>query len=86
MKKLILLKNLPNCPKGRIFKQALNGDFFNSATDWEVTNNKIKSYVFTPKEIEKNKKFFLEVSDEFLTSDDLKGKGFILNEDDDSWA
>ncbi len=25
--KIILMKNLPNCPKGRIFKEDINGDF-----------------------------------------------------------
>lgn len=53
-KKVVLLKNLPNCPKGRIFKEDIAGDFFHSMTDKEAIEGKLKSYTFTKEEVKKN--------------------------------
>jgi hypothetical protein len=60
-KKIVLMKNLPNCPKGRIFKQDINGDFFHSMTDDEAIEGKLKSYKFTKEEIANNRKWFSNV-------------------------
>jgi hypothetical protein len=42
-KKIVLMKNLPNCPKGRVFKEDINGDFYHSMTDDEAIEGKLKS-------------------------------------------
>ena len=58
---LVLKKSLPGCPKGRIFKETVDGDFFHSMTDKEVIKGKFKLYKFTKKEVKKNKKWFHEL-------------------------
>ena len=60
-KKIVLMKNLPNCPKGRIFKEDINGDFFHSMTDDEAIEGKLKSYKFTKEEVSNNRKWFSNV-------------------------
>ena len=60
-KKIILMKNLPNCPKGRIFKEDINGDFFHSMTNDESIEGKFKSYKFTKEEVINNGKWFLNI-------------------------
>ena len=57
-KKYRLLKDLPNCPKGYIFKQDIGGDYYLSATDEEFINNDLKIYKFTKEEVENNKDWF----------------------------
>jgi hypothetical protein len=57
-KKIVLMKNLPNCPKGRIFKEDINGDFFHSMTDDEAIKGKLKPYKFTKNEVESNPDWF----------------------------
>ena len=57
-KKVVLMKNLPNCPKGRIFKEDINGDFFHSITDDEAIEGKLKSYKFKKEEVANNSKWF----------------------------
>ena len=49
---LILLKDLPDCPKGSVFKETTNGNFFNARTD----------YVFSPGVIERNPGWFVRES------------------------
>jgi hypothetical protein len=58
-RKLILIKKLPNCPKGRIFKEDINGNFYYSMTDEEVIEGKLKMYNFTKEEVINNPKWFL---------------------------
>ena len=58
---LVLVKSLPNCPKGRLFKEDISGNFFHSMTDKEVIKGKFKLYKFTKKEVKKNKKWFYEL-------------------------
>lgn len=60
-KKILLIKNLPNCPKGRIFKEDINGDFFHSISDDEAIEGKLKSYKFTKEEVLNNHKWFSNV-------------------------
>lgn len=60
-KKIVLMKNLPNCPKGRIFKEDINGDFFHSITDDEAIEGKLKLYKFTKEEVANNRKWFSNV-------------------------
>lgn len=57
-KKLILMKSLPNCPKGRIFKEDINGNFFHSMSDEEHVERKFKLYKFTKEEILENSDWF----------------------------
>lgn len=56
--KLILLKDLPNCPKGQIFIEDIAGDFFLSITDEDAINGKIKQYTFTKEEVLMNRDWF----------------------------
>jgi len=58
MKVAILLQDLPNCPKQRLFKEDVSGNFFHSMTDEEALNGNLKSYSFTKKEIEENPEWF----------------------------
>jgi hypothetical protein len=64
MKKYRLLKPLPGCPSGRIFKQDLGGDYFHSMTDEEAIHSNFKMYVFTKYEVEGNPDFFEEFDGE----------------------
>ena len=57
-RKLKLLKDLPSCPKGRIFKENVNGDYFHSMTDEERIYGNLKGYIFTKEEISENKEWF----------------------------
>lgn len=61
-KKVVLMKNLPNCPKGRVFKEDINGDFFHSMTDNEAIIGKLKAYKFTKEEVSANRKWFLSIA------------------------
>jgi hypothetical protein len=54
----ILLNDLPLCPKGRIFKIDINGDYYHHMSDDEIINDKFKFYVFTEKEILTNSSWF----------------------------
>lgn len=56
---LILLKDLPYCPKGRIFKQDINGNFFHSMTDEEGLSGKFKGYHFTKKDVGYMPEYFM---------------------------
>ncbi len=60
-KKLVLMKNLPSCPKGRIFKEDTNGDFFHSMTDDEFLDKSLKEYKFTKQEVADNRKWFSSI-------------------------
>lgn len=53
-----LLLDLPGCPAGRLFKQAVNGSWFHSMSDDEAIHGNFHNYVFTDKEIENNPKWF----------------------------
>jgi hypothetical protein len=59
--KIVLMKNLPNCPKGRIFKEDINGNFNLSMTDNEAIEGKLKPYKFTKKEVINNSKWFSNI-------------------------
>jgi hypothetical protein len=51
----ILQKDLPNCPKGRIFKPTNDGKhYFLSMTDNEVINGNLHDYKFKADEVENN--------------------------------
>lgn len=56
-----LLKNLPDCPKGRIFKEDIYGNFYLSMTDDEAIENKLKHYRFSEKEIINNPLWFKKI-------------------------
>lgn len=58
MKKLELLKDLINCPKGRLFKENVNGYFYHYITDEECIQNKYKQYSFTKDEVLNNPDWF----------------------------
>tara|TARA_R110002050_G_C8944691_1_gene512878 strand:+ start:1245 stop:1442 length:198 start_codon:yes stop_codon:yes gene_type:complete len=60
-KKLKLEKDLPNCPKGRIFKESVDGNFFHSMTIEEYLGGELKNYKFTKDEVEQNKDWFSNV-------------------------
>jgi hypothetical protein len=44
---LFLQKDLPFCPKGRMFKEDVSGGYYHSLTDNEAINNNFKNYKFT---------------------------------------
>jgi len=55
----ILKKDLPNCPKGRVFKPTIDGnDYFLSMSDNEAIENKLHSYKFKANVVENNPKWF----------------------------
>jgi hypothetical protein len=58
----VLLKDLPNCPKGRIFKEDINGNFFHSMSDEEGISGGYKSYKFTKEEVENNPNWFDKIN------------------------
>lgn len=60
-RKLVLMKNLPGCSIGRIFKEDVNGDFFHSMTDTEAISGNFKIYKFTKEEIANNHGWFEEI-------------------------
>lgn len=57
-KQITLLKDLPSCPKGRIFISDINGDYFHSMTDKEYLEGNLKSYKYTKEEMNLNPKWF----------------------------
>ena len=59
MIELILLRDLPNCPKGRVFKQNTNGSFFHSMTNEESIKGDFQNYHFTKNEIENMPSYFM---------------------------
>ncbi|WP_291726162.1 hypothetical protein [Bernardetia sp.] len=59
--KIILNKDLPNCPKGRVFKQNINGDYFHSMTDKEAIEGSLKMYKFTKEEVKNNPEWFSKI-------------------------
>lgn len=65
MKKYKLLKPLPECPIGRIFKEDIGGGYYHSITDEEVIRGKLKMYQFTKEEVEGNPDFFEELTDNY---------------------
>ncbi len=60
MKPNYILKNdLPNCPKGRVFKPTFDGtDYFLSMTDNEAIENKLHPYKFKASMVENNPDWF----------------------------
>ena len=58
---LILIKDLPRCPKGRVFKQDVSGGFFHSISDSDI--DRYHSYHFTKEEIK-------EISDWFVVKNE----------------
>lgn len=60
MKQYRLLKPLPGCPIGRIFKQDLGGNYFHSMTYEEAVGGNLRMYEFTKEEVEGNTDFFEE--------------------------
>jgi hypothetical protein len=60
MKQYRLLKPLPGCPIGRIFKEDVDGEYYHSMSDDEAISGKYLMYVFTKKEVETNSDFFEE--------------------------
>jgi len=62
-KQIVLLKDLPKCPKGRVFKEDISGDFFHSMSDDEAISKKFKNYKFTKLEVENNPDWFSQNND-----------------------
>jgi hypothetical protein len=60
MKQYRLLKPLPGCPIGRIFKEDVDGEYYHSMSDDEAISGNYKVYVFTKEEVEGNTDFFEE--------------------------
>lgn len=60
-KRFMLVKHLPNCPKGRIFNEDIYGNFYLSRTDDEVIQGIPKYYHFTKEEIQNNPHWFIEI-------------------------
>lgn len=55
----ILKKDLPFCPKGRVFKPTYDGTrYFLSMTDTEVMNGRLHDYKFEAREVENNTTWF----------------------------
>lgn len=71
MVELRLLKDLIGCPKGRIFKQDVNGDFFHSIPDEDMDKN-LKPYFFTNKEVKNLPDWF-----EILTAEEIKSNELL---------
>lgn len=63
-KELVLAIDLPSCPKGRVFKEDIEGNFYHSMTDDEAIEGKLKSYKFTKKEVLDNPQWFREVKNQ----------------------
>jgi hypothetical protein len=61
MKTYELIKDLPGCPVGRIFKQNISGGYYHSMTDEEMIYGNLKMYDFTKDEVEQNPDWFSEV-------------------------
>lgn len=80
----ILQKDLPNCPKGRVFKPTIDGTlYFLSMTNNEVINGNLHDYKFKPDEVENNILWFKveEISDlKSQLQSALKEKKDIENE------
>lgn len=80
----ILTKDLPNCPKGRVFKPTIDGTlYFLSMTDNEAINGNLHDYKFKPHEVENNTLWFKveEISDlKSRLESALKEKKDIENE------
>lgn len=69
---LVLLKDLPCCPAGRIFKSTNDGlSFYHYMTDDEVINSQLKDYTFSRRDVESNPSWFRwqTVNDNYLVSD-----------------
>jgi hypothetical protein len=62
MKTYELIKDLPGCPVGRIFKQNISGGYYHSMTDEEMIYGNLKMYDFTKDEVEQNPDWFSEVT------------------------
>lgn len=58
---LILLKDLPDCPKGTVFKLNFNGGYY-SLYNQEV-DPMILSYVFTQRAVDRNPGWFIKESE-----------------------
>jgi hypothetical protein len=56
-----LLKPLPGCPVGRVFKQIGNGEYYHSITDAEALQDGLRMYYFDKNEVEGNPDFFEEM-------------------------
>lgn len=55
----ILKKDLPNCPKGRVFRPTYDGtQYFLSMTDNEMINGTLHDYKFKASEVENNPDWF----------------------------
>jgi hypothetical protein len=68
--------SLPNCPKGRLFKETIDGDFFHSMTDEEAISGNFKFYKFTKKEIDENPEWFEDELLAVVTGKVLDAKNF----------
>lgn len=75
----ILKKDLPNCPKGRVFKPTIDGkEYFLSMTDNEVIKGNLHDYKFKANEVENNILWF-----KIEEKSDLKNQlEYALNEKD----
>jgi hypothetical protein len=55
----VLKKDLPNCPKGRVFRPTYDGThYFLSMTDNEVMSGRLHDYKFKAGEVENNPDWF----------------------------
>jgi len=62
-KQFELLKDLPGCPTGRIFKEAVNNSYYNLMTDQEFIDNEYQSYSIMDIFVENNSEWFKEIKD-----------------------
>lgn len=62
-RQFILLKDLPGCPKGRIFKEDINGNYFHSMTDDEFLSKKYQPYNYSKDAVIGNGMWFKELTE-----------------------
>jgi hypothetical protein len=65
MKQYRLLKPLPGCPVGRLFKADENGIYYHIMTEAEALQDGLKMYNFTKDEVDENPDFFEKLTDNY---------------------
>lgn len=82
-RKFVLMKDLPGCPKGRIFKEDVAGNYFHSMTDEEAISGELQSYKYSKDAVIGNGMWFKEISEvlfhygeRVIVSDDPKLESF----------
>lgn len=57
-KQYILLKDMPGCPAGRIFKEDINGNYYHSMSDEDFMRYSFATYSLHNKFVENNPEWF----------------------------